>query len=77
MTPKFGKRNVTDVVGFKMTEQVDQIGRPVHHMAWPFVIDIRELTEKIPVPVWSARANLQLAFETAEENPQRSLGFHE
>ena len=77
MVRKFGKRNVTDVVGFKMPEQVDQIGRPVRHMAWPFVIDLRELTEKNPAPFWSVRANLQLAFETAEENPQRSLGFYE
>lgn len=52
------------------------VGR-FRNMAWPLVIYIGELTEKIPVPVWGVRADLQLAVDIAEENPQCSLGFHE
>lgn len=74
---KFGKHCVTDVAGFKMSEQVDQIGRSVRHIAWPFVIRVCELTKEIPVPVWSMGADLHLFFDTAQESAQRSLCTHE
>lgn len=41
MMRKFGKRNITDVVGFKMSEKVNQVGGPIGHVAWPLVIHLR------------------------------------
>lgn len=58
---KFGKRNITYVVGFKMPEQVEEIGRPVLQMTRPLAIRIRKLAEKLLVPLWRVRADIQLA----------------
>lgn len=74
---KLGKHYLSDNAGFKISEQMNQVGGPVSYVAWPPVIQIGKLTEEVPIPIWGIRAHLQRAFDAFQENPQCILSLHE
>lgn len=68
---KFWERHVADIISFEMPTKIDEIGCAIGNVSWPKVIYVGQLAKEIPVPIRSVRANLERAYQVAQESEQR------